>query len=233
MEKKYLSLSAAILAGLIFIGIMLPVSVRTLRSFDRTVAVKGLCEREVKADKAIWPLVFKVVGNDLGTVYSDIESRTASIVSFLENNGFSRDEISTSIPAISDKYTQEYGNNDRAYRFVAKCVVTLCSNDVDRVLSAMASQSTLIRSGIALENDWDNKTEFSFEGLNGIKPEMIEEATRNAREVAQKFAKDSESRLGKIKDASQGTFSISDRDSNTPYIKKVRVVTYVSYYLSK
>jgi len=232
MEKKYLAISAAILAGLVFIGIMLPVSVRTLRSYDRIVAVKGLCEREVKADKAIWPMVFKVVGDNLGAVYSGIEANTAGVVAFLEKNGFSKDEISSSIPEVSDKYAQEY-NSNRTYRYVAKCVVTLCSSDVDKVLAAMASQNKLLRDGIALEHDWNNKTEFSFEGLNTIKPEMIEEATRNAREVAQKFAKDSESRLGKIKDASQGTFSISDRDSNTPYIKKVRVVTYVSYYLSK
>lgn len=225
--------AAAILAGFVFVGAMLPVSVRTLKSFDRTVAVKGLCEREVKADKAIWPLVFKVVGNDLGAVYADIESRTLSVYSFLEKSGFGKDEISTAVPVISDKYTQEYGNNDRAYRYVAKCIVTVCSSDVDKVLAAMASQSGLLRSGIALENDWDNKTEFSFEGLNALKPEMIEEATRNAREVAQKFAKDSDSRLGKIKEASQGIFSITDRDSNTPYIKKVRVVTGVTYYLSK
>ena len=74
---------------------------------------------------------------------------------------------------------------------------------------------------------------FKFEGLNEIKPGMIEEATKNAREVGEKFAKDSGSRLGKIKTANQGTFSITDRDSNTPEIKKVRVVTSVTYYLKR
>ena len=73
--------------------------------------------------------------------------------------------------------------------------------------------------------------EFQYEGLNDIKPQMIEEATRNAREAAEKFAKDSDSRLGKIRTANQGTFTIENRDSNTPYIKKVRVVTSVTYYL--
>ncbi len=61
---------------------------------------------------------------------------------------------------------------------------------------------------------------------------MIEEATRNARAVAEKFAADSQSRLGKLKRASQGQFTIEDRDSNTPYIKRVRVVSTVEYYLS-
>ena len=75
--------------------------------------------------------------------------------------------------------------------------------------------------------------EFKYEGLNAIKPQMIEEATKNAREAAEKFAKDSDSRLGKIKTANQGTFTIENRDSNTPYIKKIRVVTSVTYYLKK
>ena len=96
----------------------------------------------------------------------------------------------------------------------------------------MARQSELLKKGIVTEsNDWENRVEFSYEGLNDIKPEMIEIATMNAREAAQKFAKDSGSRLGKIKTANQGTFSIVDRDSNTPYIKKIRIVTYVTYYL--
>ena len=75
--------------------------------------------------------------------------------------------------------------------------------------------------------------EFKYEGLNAIKPQMIEEATKNAREAAEKFAKDSDSRLGKIKTANQGTFTIENRDSNTPYIKKIRAVTSVTYYLKK
>lgn len=82
-------------------------------------------------------------------------------------------------------------------------------------------------------NSWENPVEFKYEGLNDIKPQMIEEATKNAREAALKFAKDSDSRLGKIKTANQGTFSIENRDSNTPHIKKVRVVTSVTYYLKK
>ena len=111
--------------------------------------------------------------------------------------------------------------------------MTVCTKDVDKVLALMASQNKLLRAGITLEDDWESRPEFSFEGLNDVKPEMIEEATKNAREVALKFAKDSDSRLGKIKQATQGTFSISDRDSNTPQIKNVRVVTNVTYYLTR
>ena len=97
----------------------------------------------------------------------------------------------------------------------------------------MSEQSELLKRGIVTGggSQWENPVEFKYEGLNSIKPQMIEDATRNAREVAQKFAKDSGSRLGKIKTANQGTFSIENRDSNTPYIKRVRVVTSVTYYL--
>ena len=103
---------------------------------------------------------------------------------------------------------------------------------MDLALDLMKKQSELIKEGIVFDsNNWNNPIEFKYEGLNDIKPSMIEEATKNARMAAEKFAKDSGSRLGKIKSASQGTFSIENRDSNTPHIKRVRVVTYVTYYL--
>ena len=103
---------------------------------------------------------------------------------------------------------------------------------MDLVRDLMTRQVELLRKGVAITGcDYRYNAEFSFNGLNSIKPEMIEEATKNAREAAEKFAMDSDSKLGKIKNASQGLFSIYDRDSNTPYIKKVRVVTSVNYFL--
>lgn len=233
MKNTDIYSALAIMLGLIILGLQFPQAVKDFKSYDRTVNVKGLCEREVKADKAIWPIVFKVVGNDLGSVYEEIEQKNAAVVGFLTAGGIDKSEISIGTYSISDKYAQEYGSNDRTYRYVAKCTVTACSKDVDKILTLLGNQKDLLKNGIAPENEWDSKTEFEFEGLNELKPDMIEEATKNAREVALKFAKDSESNLGKIKEATQGTFSISDRDSNTPYIKKVRVVTNVTYYLKK
>lgn len=221
-----------IMAGLIICGAMLPIAVRTYTSSQRTVDVKGLCEMEVKADKVIWPISYTVVSNDVNTAYSELEKSAASVISFLRLGGVSEDEITVGTAKISDKYANEYGNNDRMYRFLCRNVITVCSDDVDKVMSLMSRQSELFRMGVSLsDNSWENQTVFSFEGLNDIKPGMVEEATVNARRTAEKFAKDSGSRLGKIKTASQGTFTISDRDSNTPYMKKVRVVTYVTYYL--
>lgn len=223
----------AIMAGLCMIGLMLPQAVKEFRSYERTVNVKGLCEKEVPVDKVIWPITYKIVGDDIAEVYADIEAKKARVISFLRDGGIPDEEITVSSPGISDKFAQEYGGNERRFRYVVTNVVTVCSRDVDKVLGLIDRQASLIKDGIVLETEWGSAPVFSFEGLNDIKPEMIEEATKNAREAAQKFAADSGSKIGKIKEANQGTFSISDRDSNTPQVKSVRVVTYVTYYLKR
>lgn len=220
------------MVGLVILGVMIPAAVMKYRSFDRTVNVKGLCEKEVRADKVIWPIVYKVMSDNVQSIYSQTDVSNAVIVDFLLAGGVTQDEITVSVPQISDKLANEYGDNNRAFRYIAKNVVTVCTSDVDKVLALMSSQADLLKKGVVVAgNDWENPVEFKYEGLNEIKPQMIEEATRNARETAQKFAQDSDSSLGKIKTANQGTFTIEDRDSNTPYIKRVRVVTSVTYYL--
>ena len=222
-----------IMAGLIVLGLMLPRTAREFRSYERVVNVKGLCEREVEADKVIWPIRFSIVGNNLYEVNSELSAKQQAVIDFLKGGGVSEDEISVSVPNIKDKYASEYSESNRTFRYVANTTVTVCSKEVNKVKTLMDNQAKLINKGIIFTNDWDSQTQFFFEGLNNIKPEMIEEATKNAREAGKKFAEDSGSRLGKIKTASQGTFSIEDRDSNTPQIKRVRVVTYVEYYLSE
>ena len=232
MEKGRFFSGLFVMIGLVILGLMMPRAVEKYRSYDRTVNVKGLCEREVMADKVIWPVVYRVMANDIQSVYDQTDRNNAEIVAFLKSGGIDASEITVSVPEISDKYATEYGSNDRAYRYIAKNVVTVCTSDVEKVMELMSRQSELLKKGIVSGgNDWENQVEFKYEGLNGIKPEMIEEATKNAREAAEKFAKDSGSRLGKIRTANQGTFTIESRDSNTPYIKKVRVVTSVTYYL--
>lgn len=232
MDKGKFYSGLAIMVGLIVLGMMIPKAVNNFRSFERSVDVKGLCEREVKADKVIWPVVYKVMANNIQEVYDQTDYNNDAIIAFLKKGGLDDSEISVTIPSISDKFANEYGGNDRAYRYIATNIITVCTGKVDLVLELMSKQSELLKKGIVTGgNKWENPVEFSYNGLNDIKPEMIEEATKNARETAEKFAKDSNSRLGKIKSANQGTFSISDRDSNTPHIKKVRVVTSITYYL--
>ena len=232
MDKGKFYSGLFIMAGLVVLGLMIPRAVEKYRSYDRTVNVKGLCEKEVKADKVIWPIIYKVMSDNVQSIYSQTDVSNAVIVDFLLAGGVTQDEITISVPQISDKLANEYGDNNRAFRYIAKNVVTVCSSDVDKILALMSSQADLLKKGVVVAgNDWENPVEFKYEGLNEIKPQMIEEATQNARETAQKFAQDSDSRLGKIKTANQGTFTIEDRDSNTPYIKRVRVVTSVTYYL--
>ena len=232
MDKGKFYSGLFIMVGLVVLGMMFPRAVEKYRSYDRTVNVKGLCEKEVKADKGIWPVVYKVMANDIQSIYDQTDRSNETIVDFLKAGGIDVSEITVSVPQISDKFANEYGNNDRAYRYIATNVITVYTDKVDDVLSLMSKQSDLLKKGIVTGgNNWENPVEFKYEGLNEIKPAMIEEATMNAREAAEKFAKDSDSRLGKIKTANQGTFTIENRDSNTPYIKKVRVVTSVTYYL--
>lgn len=234
MDKGKFFSGFFVMIGLVVIGLHLTGAVGKYRSYDRTVNVKGLCEKEVKADKVIWPVVYKVMANDIQSIYDQIDANNEIVMSFLNSGGIKTEEISTAVPAISDKYANEYGSNNRAYRYIATSVLTVCTTDVDAVLDLMSRQSELLKKGVITGgNNWENPVEFKYEGLNAIKPQMIEEATKNAREAAEKFAKDSDSRLGKIKTANQGTFTIENRDSNTPYIKKIRVVTSVTYYLKK
>ena len=135
---------------------------------------------------------------------------------------------------ITDRSAQQYGGDNRAeFRYVASRMVTVYSENIEGVRAVMNELPELGKRGIVLTGgDYQSQTEYIFTRLNEVKPEMIEEATRNAREVAQKFAADSQSRLGKIRRASQGQFSISERDRNNPHIKQVRVVSTVEYYLS-
>lgn len=222
-----------VMTGLIVLGLMIPLAAKVFRSFERTVTVRGLCEQEVSADKVIWPVVFKVVGDDLASVNSEIESKHRFVKNFLMAGGIEESDITVGVPDISDKFADEYGSNTRLYRYVATCTITVCSHEVEKVFELMGKQTELLSKGIIPSNEWNAQPQFLFEGLNEIKPAMIEEATHNARKSGEQFAKDSGSKLGKIKTANQGSFSIEDRDSNTPQFKRVRVVTTITYYLNK
>jgi hypothetical protein len=226
-------LGACLLAGLVLLGYLVSHSLTQLKLLERSVEVKGLSEREVAADIAIWPITFSEPGNDLVQLYQTIQEKNGLIVKFLEENGFSADEITISAPAVVDKQAREYGDSgaNSRFRYTATSTITVYSKKVDTVRQTMIRLVDLGKQGIAIAGEGYN-TQFLYTGLNRIKPEMIEEATRNAREAANKFAKDSDSRLGKIKRANQGQFSIENRDSSTPHIKKVRVVSTVEYYLS-
>ena len=225
--KTWKAEAAIIAVGMVLLGVVIKWGINDFIDKERIVSVKGLAEMEVPADKVIWPLMYKDIGNDPSLLYANMEQKNKVIVKFLESNGIAKEEISIAPPEVIDMQAERYGNRDIAYRYNATSVITVTSKNVDKVRKLMSEQAELLKQGIAISGgDYRYNVGYEFTGL-------IEEATKNARAAAEKFAKDSDSSLGKIRNASQGQFSISDRDANTPYIKSIRVVTTVNYYLKR
>ena len=231
-----LILGVAIVLGLASLGYLLGNAAFSVKALERTVTVKGLSERVVAANIAIWPVTYQVASNDLDQIYNMVEANSRIIKEFLAAYGIAEDEISLSPPSVSDLYAQQWGDKEHIkFRYTGSAAVTVYSENVAAVREAMSNVVQLGKQGVAVGGaPYPNQAadRFLFTRLSELKPEMIEEATKNARSVAEKFAQDSNSRLGKIQSASQGQFSIVDRDSTTPYIKKVRVVSTIKYYLS-
>lgn len=230
---KSWKLEAVILAvGMLLMGYFIKLGLDTFSSRDRVVNVKGLAEMEVPANKVTWPLMYKDLGNDLPVLYNKINATNQAIVNFLKQKGITENEISINAPEIIDMQAERYNNNPVPFRYNVTSVITVTSSKVDLVRKMISEQSELLKQGIAITSgDYRYSVQYDYTGLNDIKPQMIEEATKNARAAAIKFAKDSDSKLGKIKRAYQGQFSIDDRDANTPYIKRIRVVTTIDYSL--
>lgn len=223
-----------IFIGLATLGLVLANAAIETKQFERSVKVKGLAEHEYQADIVIWPIEFSLANNNLESLYEAVEYSTDKIESFLLKNGIKNTEITFTSPAITDKSAHQYSNNNRPeFRYLARQTVTVYSSNIEAVRKIMGMLGELGKQGIVFTGDnYQTQTEYLFTRLNDVKPKMIEEATTKARQVAEKFAIDSNSKLGKIKRASQGQFSIYARDRNNPHIKKVRVVSTVEYYLS-
>lgn len=222
-----------IFIGLIIAGYFIGNMHKTGKQYDRYVQVKGLSEREVQADLAVWPINITLTGNDLNSLKKDIESQNNAVNTFFIDQGFKPDEITRGTTNISDARANLYNSNNQSpYRYLAVSEFTIRTKDIAKLKTALAESLSLMSEGIILgsKNTW-RPIEYIFTGLNKLKPEMIEEATKNARAVAIKFAEDSQSRVGKIRIARQGLFTISDRDQNTPEIKIVRVVSTLDFQL--
>lgn len=218
--------------GLLAIGLGIRSGFRSMSSAQRTVSVRGLSEREVKADKVTWPIVYQIQGNILPDLYDQTSTTNDKILAFLHNAGITDSEISINAPEAYDRASNNYSDNNYKFRYNISEVIVVTSSQVDKVDELIRQQGQLLKEGIALSaNDYNYPIQYEFTGLNDIKPQMIAEATKNAREAAQKFADDSESKLGKIQSANQGQFSIENRDQFTPSIKNVRVVTTLTYFL--
>lgn len=228
--KTYMKWVPALILGIsiVLLGLFLKAGIDNIAYRDREVTVKGLSERDVKANLVTWPITYSIAGNELTDIYETVSRNNDTIVNFLVSNGISRDEISINPPDTYDAAANRYSSDSFKYKYQLNSTVTVTTSKVDKVRELLNRQSELLKAGIAFSNSFIN---YQYTDLNKIKPEMIAEATKNAREAADRFAADSDSRVGKIKTATQGSFSIDDADSSTPYIKKVRVVSTIVYYL--
>lgn len=197
-----------------------------------TVNVKGLSERLVESDQAVVNFTASVASSSLEQINSEVLKIQKGVTDFLKQNGFTEAEIRLSPPSITDRWSNEYMERKAEVRYIAKPNIMLDTKNIGQVSTAVQKSGELISQGITLSSV---SISYYFNGLNEIKPEMVREATEKARESAQSFAELSQSKIGKIKSASQGTFSISsptnDYDSNSSVMKKVRVVTDVEYFL--
>ncbi|MCQ2055257.1 MAG: SIMPL domain-containing protein [Fibrobacter sp.] len=230
--KSYIKEAIILAVAIICVGVCFYNACVDAKDKDRIVAVKGLSEREVNADYVIWPIAFKEAGDNLKQINSILDNKYKIIEKFLLDNGIEKSEFERSTTDIEDHSTNIYEAEKARTRYTATLVVTLATNKIEKAKAIMAKQGDLMNFGIGLsDNDYRYRKIFNFTKLNDIKPEMIEEATKNAELAAVKFANLSKSKLGKIKSASQGQFTIEDRDENTPFIKKIRVVTNIQYFL--
>lgn len=242
----FLGLCLAI--GLVVGGWILGSEIKETRLGDRYVTVKGLVERKVKSDLAIWPLNYKEAGDDLTSVYNKTETDKKAILDFLQQQKIESSEIDLGVIRVVDTQANEYGGVARApKRYIVEQQVTVRSQRVDQVAAAAQQTLLLLQKGIVLNGNPGQGLTYKFTALNTIKPDMITEATRNARAAADRFASDSGSKVGAIRQANQGVFSISPADqgsetaegsalnpeADSSIMKNVRVVTSVEYYLER
>ncbi|WP_279052942.1 SIMPL domain-containing protein [Hoylesella timonensis] len=232
MQKERI-ISATILAvSIVILGFALKGGIDNFVNKDHKVTVKGLSEREVEADKVTWPILSKELGNDLPELYEKIGHTQAIIKKFLLDNGITESEISVNAPSVIDMNANQYSSNESRYRYNITSSITVTSKKVKLVRQIIAKQGNLLKLGVAIvEGGYENPVKYEYVAFSSMKPKMMQEAIENAEKTAQQFAENSHSKLSKIVSADQGQFSIEDRDSNTPYIKKVRVVTTITYSL--
>ena len=232
------ALAAAIVAAGWFIGD----GFSRIRTSDRYVTVKGVSEREAKADIALWPINFVAAGNDLKSVQDKIERDRGTVMAFLERHDIPIENTELFGFVVTDKLADQYGSGTAPLRFVITQSIMVRTEEPELVVAASQSVSELVAAGVALTANtpggpYGVGPTYLFTKLNDFKPEMIAEATANARSAAEQFAKDSRSRVGKIRRANQGVFVVRARDQAggiseaSQLHKMIRVVSTIDYYL--
>jgi hypothetical protein len=231
--------SALLLAGgVVFAGVQVGKGIERFRMADRTVTVKGLAERDVKSDFAVWTLGFRRAANEFASVQQSLTADRDRVVGFLREQGFTDAEIEARPLQVQDLLAREYGSERVALRFNGQGQVTVKSARVDAVAQASNKVDPLIEAGIQLggDNEGGGGPRYQLRGFNDIKPKLLEEATLSAREQAKKFAADAGATLGPLKAANQGAIRIldddgSDADTSRTIGKRLRVVSTFEFAL--
>lgn len=206
----------------------------------RTVTVKGLAERDVKADLGFWPMRFVATGATLADARQNLEAAETSVSGFLASRGFAPGDAEVQNILVEDKLAGYNGGDvPQEIRFVLTEDILVRSNDVVRLAEAARNIGEMLKNGVVFTNDsWSAGPSYIFTRINDLKGEMLAEATKRARESAETFAVQSGARVGSIQTANQGVFEIlpaiaipNDRPEKQ-IDKKVRVVTTVTYFLT-
>ena len=227
--KNNILAGALIAVGLCLGGLFIYLGISKIASKDRAVSVKGLSTREVKADYAVWPLSFAWSGNDLPALYEKVEQVTARVKKHLLALGFEEADIRQGSISVNNNWDSYYGNRPE-FKYTLSTSLIVSTDKVQLVIASQGKEAELLKEGIIVTSQTWN-LDYQYNGLTELKPSMIEEATQNARAVAQKFAEDAKCSLGSIRRASQGQFSV-ENDEYQPWVKHVRVVTTVDYFLN-
>ena len=218
--------------SIVMAAVILAVGLANIITPERSVSVRGLAEREVDADLAVWNMSFSMGENSLESMQRSIVEKTEVIKKYLIKHGLEESDFTVKPAAITDNSLNSYMDQTKiTYQFVARQTILVRSGKIEAVKSAYADSLELVSAGIAVNQDYDSKVSYEFTKLNDIKPEMIAEATKNARTAAEQFAHDSNSKVGKIKKATQGLFTIEDAAVGLEDKKSVRVVNTVEYLL--
>lgn len=226
--------------GLVLAGGAIGRGFRDARMAERYVSVKGVSEREVKADLALWPIPFVAANDDLALAQEQIVRSSERIKAFLVRQALDTAQAQLQTLRVTDRQANPYQTQEGGRRFIIRQTLIVRSTDPDKVLAASQRVGELVQGGVVLSSGEEygpGGPTFLFTRLNDIKPAMIAEATSRAREAAEQFARDAQSRLGGIRQANQGVFVILPRDQapgvteENQLFKTVRVVSSVEYYL--
>ena len=226
--KSNLLAGVCIALGLTLSGLFIYCGISKFANKDRAVSVKGLSTREVEADYAVWPLSYSLSGNDLPALYAQLEQVSARVKKHLLALGFEESDFRQGSVSVSNNWDSYYGSRPE-FKYTLSTSLIVSTDKVQLVVASQGKESSLLKEGLIVTTEKWN-LDYQFNGLPELKPSMIEEATQNARAVAQKFADDAQCSLGSIRRASQGQFSI-ESDEYQPWVKHVRVVTTVDYFL--